>query len=238
MAQLLGYRSPRLIAMIEKGQRAPSVEFLDRLGRAAGLSAKQGEYLKLLAKKPTADLPQKLESLRREGRQTPRFPEETLRRMAEWQNFVLMQLFIANKGAANSAENLRRRLKAEISVAEIEASRRLLEDLGVIQADGDGYKLGLSELHATQEDTPSKARQDHHLAMMDRAREAMRTDLMDQRDFNSYTFRASPERMPEMKQDIHEFIVKMSSKYWDKNSADVLQLNVQLFSHTRFGGKP
>lgn len=233
LAQLLGYRSPRLIAMIEKGQRAPSDEFLTRLATKAALTTKQREYLELLARKKDPALPEKLETLRKESREPRVFPEETFRFMSDWRNMVLLQLFLTSKGENLKPERLKKRLKADLSVGDIEKSLELLLRLGVIAPQDDGYVFVPAELQATQDNIPSKARQDHHLAMMEQAKEALHRDLFDQRDMNSYTFRAPADRLQEMKSDVLEFLIKMNSKYHTKDARDVFQLNIQLFSHTR-----
>lgn len=231
LSKVLGYKSPRLIAMIEKGQRAPSPEFIERLGEKAGFTTTEQEYLRLL----TRPKEERLDELRKRHRTPAIISNDIFRMMSEWQHLVLMQLFAVVR--PYDAAKVRARLKRDLSVAQIEDSLKLLLDLGILKPDGDGFAVSQSGLQFTQDNMPSKAKQNHHAEMMERSRDAMKTDLMADRDFKSYTFRANPDRIDEMKRDLVEFIMVMSSKYWDDDAQDVFQLNLQLFKHTRPGDR-
>ena len=94
----------------------------------------------------------------------------------------------------------------------------------------------LNRLHEVQESTydiPSKAIQLHHSQMMDRAQEALKTDSVLEREFQSNTFKMHPEKIDQAKKRLRDFFDEFIHEFHDDQADAIFQANLQMFQHTR-----
>jgi uncharacterized protein (TIGR02147 family) len=104
--------------------------------------------------------------------------------------------------------------------------------LDLIQRNITTGKLEVVHAVSTPNDLPSQALVQHHLGMIDRAREALEEQKVADRCFMGLTLRADAKQTANVKRDIAQFIEMMNEKYAVEDASRVYQLNVQYFEHT------
>jgi len=239
-ARRLGHSSPSLLSMVLKGDRTPSDELLDKLISELKLSRAEGNFLRLKVK---------LERLDRKGKSSQEIRDEIenlvrsvgkVRRqvvglsqfesVAQWYCMVVKQL-IATEGFVEDADWVCKRLRGKVRPHQVKKAIEHLLALGTLERGDDG-RLSVSHAISTPTEIPSPAIVQHHLGMLDRAREALEEQKVPERCFMGLTLRADAARIDQVKKDVAEFIEMMNEKYASEQASQVYQLNVQYFEHT------
>lgn len=239
-ARRLGHSSPSLLSMVLKGDRTPSDELLEKLILELKLPRSEANFLRLKVK---------LERLERKGKSSQEIREEIesliksvgkVRRqvvglsafesIAQWYCVVIKQL-IATGDFIEDHEWVCRRLRNKVRPHQVKKAIEHLLALGTIHRTEEGL-LAVTHAVSTPSEIPSPAIVQHHLGMIDRAREAIEEQKVPDRSFMGLTMRADANKMTEVKKDIAEFIEMMNEKYAVEESSRVYQLNVQYFEHT------
>ena len=232
-ADLLGYKSPRSIAMVLKGQRSPSQEMITQIAQVAQLNAKEILYLQLLVKRSQyenkksetpSEITQKIEKLRPAKKSTHKMEDEVFKYISEWYHLPLMMYLIKNREIPDFSE-VSDFFQNKVSPEKLQTAYFRMRDLNI-----------LSRLHEVQESTfdiPSKAIQLHHSQMMDRAQEALKNDSVHDRDFQSNTFKMKPEKLDLAKKRLRDFLDEFILEFHDDQADAIFQTNYQMFQHTR-----
>lgn len=235
----LGYRSPSLLTMIIKGKRLPSFEFCEKISYNLGLNDKERRYFQLLVQHSkqiekgasTEITLHELSKISGKSEHTIKLSEFEF--ISDWQFLVLKQL-IKTKGFRENPEWISRRLNRKISPANVKKSIEKLVELGIFGRNKAGKLTLKRERLETVNDIPSPALKNHHLAMIDRAKEALVEQSVENRQFNSMTFRMDSDKKAEAKEKILQFIYEFNEEYGkEKAGGEVYQLNLQLFSHEK-----
>lgn len=240
-ARRLGHSSPSLLSMVLKGDRTPSDELLDKLIEELKLSRSEANYLRLKVK---------LERLERKGKSSEELRDEIdslvksvgkVRRqvvglsafesIAQWYCVVIKQM-IALGDFVEDADWVCRRLRQKVRPHQVKKAIEHLLALGTIQRNAETGRLEVVHAVSTPTEIPSPAIVQHHLGMIDRAREALEEQKVADRCFMGLTLRADAKHMSEVKKEIAQFIEMMNDKYAVEDAGRVYQLNVQYFEHT------
>ncbi|MGZ3693744.1 MAG: DUF4423 domain-containing protein [Bdellovibrionota bacterium] len=239
-AKKLNYRSPRSIAMVLKGQRLPSEDLVLAFSSDLNHSETERRYFELLVRKekyrgnvPKA-VAEELQKLNPKLIRRKAIDTEVFSYVSGWHHYVIRQLFSV-PGFDGSAEWIAKRLGDKLTKEDIEASLNLLERLKLIERDAGSGKLRLasgSESLITMEDIPSTAVRKHHVEQMEQAKDALQRQQMTEREFNCLTLRVSRSKLPQIKKAIREFRDKFDKDFYEDDSKDVCQLNLQFFFHT------
>jgi uncharacterized protein (TIGR02147 family) len=241
-AKKLNYRSPRSIAMVLKGQRLPSEDLVLAFSHDLTHSENERRYFELLVRKekyrgsvPKAIVDELQKLNPRLIRRRP-LDAEVFSYVSAWHNYVILQLFSTPGFRTCKAEDCVRwvheRLGAKITEEDVEASIALLERLRFVEKEGGRYRLSASDPLIAIEEIPSAAGRKHHNEQMDQAKDALQRAPMAEREFTCLTLRASRSKLPEIKKAIREFRDKFDKDFFDDQSDDVCQLNLQFFFHT------
>jgi uncharacterized protein (TIGR02147 family) len=239
-AKKLNYRSPRSIAMVLKGQRLPSEDLVMAFSSDLNHSETERRYFELLVRKEkykgnvpkvVADELLKLnpKMIRRKAIDT-----EVFSYVSGWHHYVIRQLF-STPNFQGTPDWIAARLGDKLTKEDVEASLNLLERLQLIERNPENGKLRLatgSESLITMEDIPSAAVRKHHNEQMEQAKDALQRQPMTEREFTCLTLRVSRSKLPAIKKAIREFRDKFDKDFYDDNSKDVCQLNLQFFFHT------
>ncbi|MFP5457888.1 MAG: TIGR02147 family protein [Bacteriovoracia bacterium] len=239
-ARRLGHSSPSLLSMVLKGDRTPSDELLDKLISELKLSRSESNFLRLKVK---------LERLERKGKSSQEIRDELdllirsvskVRRkvmslsafesIAQWYCVAIKQL-IATSGFVEDHDWICRRLRNKVRPHQVKKAIEHLLALGTVQRNEEG-RLVVAYAVTTPTEIPSAAIVQHHLGMLDRAREALEEQKVAERSFMALTLQADPAKIDDVKKDIADFIELMNEKYSAADAARVYQLNVQFFEHT------
>lgn len=241
-AKKLNYRSPRSIAMVLKGQRMPSEELVIAFSQDLGHSENERRYFELLVRKEKykgavpQSIAEELQKLNPKLIKRKPLDAEVFSYVSSWHYCVILALFHTPDFSACKAENcvewIHGRLGKKISKQEVEESIQLLEKLKFIVKHGDRYELAEQDPLIAIEEVPSAAGRKHHAEQMEQAKEALQRAPMAEREFSCLTFRASRSKLPELKKAVREFRDKFEKEFFEENSNDVCQLNVQFFFHT------
>lgn len=243
-AKKLNYRSPRSIAMVLKGQRLPSEDLVLAFSNDLSHSENERRYFELLVRKekyrgnvPKA-IVEELQKLNPKLIRRRALDAEAFSYVSAWHNYVILQLFSTPGFRACKAEDcvawVYKRLGAKITKEDVEASISLLERLKFIEKEGGSgaYKLSAEDPLIAIEEIPSAAGRRHHNEQMEQAKDALQRAPGNEREFTCLTFRASRSKLPEIKKAIREFRDKFDKDFFDDQSEDVCQLNMQFFFHT------
>jgi uncharacterized protein (TIGR02147 family) len=237
-AKKLNYRSPRSIAMVLKGQRLPSEDLVLAFSNDLGHSENERRYFELLVRKEKHkdNVPKAIseELLKLNPRLVRRKPldGEIFTYVSAWQNYVIGQFF-QMPGFSGDADQIVKRLGGKLTREQVDSSLQLLEKLKLIERDPQtGLLRTATDPLITREDTPSAAVRRHHVEQMDQAKAALHDQPMLEREFNCLTIQVDRKRLPEIKKFIREFRDKFQKDFFDANSEDVSQLNLQFFFHT------
>lgn len=238
-AKKLAYRSPRSIAMVLKGQRLPSEDLILAFSTDLSHSENERRYFELLVRKEKhrGNVPNAItdELLKLNPRLIRRksLDAEVFSYVSGWHHYVIGQLF-QTPGFKDDPEWIAKRLGGKLTKEDVQASLQLLEKLNFIRRNPETNKLELSnsEPLIAMEEIPSAAGRKHHFEQMDQAKDALQTQPMSDREFTCLTLRVSRKKLPEIKKAIREFRDKFDKDYFDEDSEDVCQLNLQFFFHT------
>ncbi len=244
LAKVLGYSSPRTVAMAWEGQRPLSKPLLEKIRLKAQLSPKQYVYLELLAsvdknKKLLIDSAPQMQELKMLSKKykSRRVDERIFSLISKTEHILLHQMLQGKRSVAIG--DLKDKIRKPISKVEIEKAIENLLALKLLTYDQEtGRFQEVSENLMVGQDVPSKAIQKYHQEMLDLAEKALTEQLVSDRDFNCHTFRFDRQRLTEAKDFISQFIEEFNERFQSPDSDDVYQLNLQLFSQTKPGSSP
>jgi uncharacterized protein (TIGR02147 family) len=236
----LGYKSPRSVAMVIKGQRVPSSDLIEAFAQDLKLDAVRKRYFELLVLKDKhiqeglqiETLHGELRELNPKALSRKTLDESRLSPLADWHNLVVRQL-VAAPGFVEDAELIARKLRNKVSPEAIQQGISLMLRNGYLVRTREGV-LQLPDKNALQSpsDVPSRDIRVHHAAMMQRGVEALVEQKVEERFFMSVTLRISPKKFAEARSAVEEFCKGFNTKYSDESADRVHQLSLQFFEHT------
>lgn len=235
----LGYKSPRSIAMVLKGQRLPSHDMLDRISTHLQHSEAERRYLSLIVKLARANQKQQdprpilneLERLHPHdfGEQT--IDSKSFSYIAEWYHFAIKQLVDTRTFKPKPAW-IAKRLRSKISESNARKAMGVLETLGIIKKDNSGRFRVMKARITTSQGIPDQALRLHHKGMISRALEAVDEKDFANREITSVTLRIDPRKVDVAKKMIRTFRDEFHKQMEAKASEHVYQMNFQLFELT------
>lgn len=239
VASSIGYSSPSLLSMVINGRRHPSDDLCEALARAWSLSLRERAYLRLLvrlgrARQQGLDPDPIVREMRRIAGHTPIqiCDDAAFAAIRDWHFVVIQQL----AGSAEFKEDpvwISRALRRKITPIQAQQALEKMLGLGILIRDPETGRLvcrpGRTE---TSHGVPSAAIRAHHAQMLERAKETINDRLPQERLLNGLTFKVSPQRVPELRERILEFLRSIDEEFSDPSSSSVHQLCVQQFEHT------
>lgn len=152
---------------------------------------------------------------------------ETFRIIADWYHLAILELFYL-KGFRPEPKWIAKALKIKVSAAR-DALDRLLK-VGMIEKTTDGYRVK-EDFTFVGNSVPSDAVRLFHKQLLEKARQAIFTQAIDERDLNSTILSMRKHDLPELKKMIREFAAQASSKVSGKADRDsVYCLAIQCFA--------
>jgi uncharacterized protein (TIGR02147 family) len=232
LSRKLGYSSDRGLGMVLKGQRAMSSDMQVRIAKFLRLSAKEAMHLQALVRKDTvcADAKHsraKVKSISSEHLH-PFVPSYSLA--------VIDILWI--QGKALNLEDIRQRLRMEVSFAEIESCVNGLVEGGYLKRESGGFYRTLREEEyiETTSDIPSQAIRAIHCAQLERAQAALHLESVLDREFLAKTLIVSRSQIPAVKRLIREKLEELAEEIaleTPNGEATVAQLNMQFYLQSK-----
>lgn len=239
LTKKLGYRSPRLVSMVLKGQRQASPDFVRTCAKSFRLNARETAYLELLARRDRARarggdthaLDVELSSMALQILPKTALPLEVLRSLSSWAFYPVEQLCFENEPI--DPERIAKALRNKISPEKVMEILAGLAGAGLLERVPRGYvKRKGQHFRPAGDDVPSAVIARVHVEYMQRAVEALVEGAFQKRAFRALTLRMDPARLNEARADITAFIETFDAKYSQETSRDVFQCNLQLFALT------
>jgi len=240
-AKRLGYKSPRSIGMLLNGQRFPNEVQLRALTKDLGLGLREAQYFRLLVErerlvskaKSTFDVDLKIKFLLDQVKNVIHMNHEHFSYIANWYFLPLRKWLELNSGSKNLSD-VAKAFRGKLQTSEIERAFEVMAKLGLIEMQTDSA-LPKSKTMArikTSLDRPSHANRLHHIQMMQKATESLGDLPVNEREFNSWTFKMTPSHLEELKVKIREWGENLTNQVPD-HKAEIFQLSVQCFPHTQ-----
>ena len=236
----LGYRSPRSIAMVIKGQRLPSATLVSRLSQDFKLNDREHRYFELLVEKARrekrganlGDTLQQLQLLRGEESHGRLLSADQFSWIAEWYHYVLRQL-IVTKWFREDLPWIQKTLRHKISAVQIRDAIERMIALGLVGRNRQGHLI-LTEPHIkTTQNIPSEALRQHQKQMLQRALEAIDEQSLESRETTSVTIAIDSADFGAAVSAIRKFRDEFHVRFHKpKGGNAVFQLGLQFFEHT------
>ena len=238
-AQRLGYKSPRSFGMILKGERLPSEEMIFSLSKYLRLNLKKKNYIHLLVKLEKKRLKGTIEQvdldqLRKANPKNSSFREINLNQfnyISNWYYLPLRQFFI-HPFHETMIHTISSIFENTISTKQIEEAIKIMIEQGFLQRDHSGFiKIDRQGIN-TPSDISSNAIIKHHTEMLDQAKIHLKKDHVENREFQSLTFRCKDSDLKAAKEAIREFKEDFNKRFANDQGDEVFQLGIQFFKHT------
>jgi len=145
--------------------------------------------------------------------------------ISDWYHFALREL-VATKGFKADPAWIAKRLG--VSVEEASTALDRLTRLKLIEKKRGAWTK-TENLLATPSGVPSRALRHHHGQMIQKAKEALETQTVLERDITGITIPTHPENLEIVREEIKKFRRKMAELLESKNPSEVYQINIQVF---------
>lgn len=238
----LGYRSPSLLSMIATGKRLPSSEMLEELFSEWKVDTNLREIIRIrveiekrqIKNKPTFNLVEKLSKINKRTKYQT-FEIDTFNSIKDWHNLVL-QMMVGTPEFREDYVEISNRLKKKVTPTQVKKGIETLIKVGLIVRNPVTGSLEKNEpeLRETTHDIPSEAIREHHKGMINRALEEVDEGLVSERHLNSLTLRFNPNDTTTAKSFILNFVKDFNEKFYNSESNEIAQLNIQFFGHTQY----
>jgi uncharacterized protein (TIGR02147 family) len=237
-AKRLGLQGASSITKVIQGTREPGPAILERLISYFEFPASEGAYFRDLVALHKVKRDPWLSALMLEklARQVPegtrkKLDVETFSLVANWYVAAIREM-VRLDDFFEDPEWISKRLRFKVTPSDALRSIKLLVDAGLLKRD-EGGRLELSTAwYETTHDVPAEANRRYHDAMLEHAREALKTVDVAEREYTAGIFSISTRNLPKAKVMIREAVAKISSTLEEQAGDAVYSLQVQFFPVT------
>ena len=157
---------------------------------------------------------------------------DRFRLIADWYHYAILEM-TQLKDFRSDTDYICNRLGEGIQPDTVDAAIGRLLRLGLLTRSEEGeLKRTVNGKVYAESKVPSEALRRFHLQMMAKAREALKSQPRDQRDFSASTLTLRKSEVPQAKQVINRFHRDLSQLSAKGNGDDTFQFNVQMFKVT------
>jgi len=223
--------SPAYVTMILNGKKTINLNRAIEISQALKLSENEKQAL-LNATMQESGLDLQVKS-KLDRRDLTDLSEEQFTVIADWYHFAIMDL-VTTKDFKSDPKWIAKRLS--LRPLEVEMAIERLIKVGILKKVGNHLKKALNKVEFPTKLSLTAVRE-HHRQMMERAKEQLtKTDQksFESRMISSMTFAADMSRIEEARKRVMDFQQELANflSAGDECS-EVLQLNIQLFPHTK-----
>ncbi len=241
IAAKLGYKSIGHITWILQGKRNLTLKNADKFSSLLALNKKEDAYFKLLvcytnAKKhlDKKDYFEKLVSAQKSEQRV--VSREQIEYWSKWY-YSAMREVVAIHRISDDYKEASKLLVPRISPVEAEKALKLLEQLGFIAKDKQGFFRRVDKVISTNPEWGSLAVRQHQMDMLDLAKQGLENIPREERDISSITMSLSLERFEQvraMMQDFRQKLITLART--DSNPERVFQVGLQVFPLSKLPG--
>ena len=234
--------SPNYWGLVVSGKRNLSPLTVQKFSKAAGLEGKAALYFENLVyfnqSKRNEDREAYFERLQTlaQGQKSSAFQllATHVNMLSHWYVIAVREL-IGTKSFVEDEAIICKRLKNKIGKKEAREAIEILLTLGFVARNLETKKLIQSEPHINYKEAGANfAIRTFHEQFLDKAKESLQRDAIQDRNMTSTTLSMDWQRFSELKKEVEEFTKGICVKYGTpgENTDAVVQVNTQVFSLT------
>lgn len=228
-ARSIGFSSESGLNMVLTGKRNLRGPYLDKCVRNLRLSIQERLYFEALIR--SADMaPQSRKNLLREieilsGKWEPPANTGEIRLI----DYFLVQQILCLVGNFLSAEEVRSLFRYEISIEEIRSVLDWMREKGFV-ATKDGKYKAMKSVMTVKDEVPNVSLRRGHTDAFKIAEQALHSDPIEAREFQTYFFTIEKSRLGELKHRIKQMVLDVVSEFETETTAStVVQMHFHLF---------
>ncbi len=239
-----GFSSPNFLKLVIEGQRNVGPEALENFVRALRFKPQMADYFRALVRMNQAKTDEEkqhwFEELRRLIPNAKRrlLEAEGLKYLSHWLYPVIREM-VSLPEFRDDPYWIARRINGPATIPEISSALQFLKKEGYIQRRDDGTWEQQDNMVISSDEVKSLAIRNYHRQMVDLAKETLDILPVEEREFGALTFILPEEALDELKfrlksfrQELHSWAVQAAQ---DTRKDTVVQLNFQMFPHTKRG---
>lgn len=234
-----GFASPNFLKLVIEGRRNLSPESAARCSEALRLSKAEAEFFENLVRFGQARSPAaKSESARlimksRSFKKVHPLKQAEMSYYAKWYYIPIREL-VATKGFREDARWIAGRFHKPLSELDVRQALRDLEQLGLIERDGQGCLRQTHRNVSSGDDVTNSLIAQYHREMIDKGRESIDEIHRLEREISGTCITVSGETVAKIKNLIRDFRKEILALAEESQDPDqVYQLNFQLFPLVR-----
>ncbi|MCM2277471.1 MAG: DUF4423 domain-containing protein [Oligoflexia bacterium] len=217
--------SPGELSEVLRGKRSLSLRSALKAARALALNPEETRELVLLSQ---ADRGGALPPPDSRDARPRELTMDFFRIVSDWYCFAILNLSECT-GATLEPAYLARRLG--ISQAEARIALERLERVGLIERR-QGRLLPAPDYVISPSGIPSEAIRNYHSQILDKAKAALESQALEERDITGLGLAIDPRHLPAIKKELSEFQDRIAAKYSTGRKTEVYQLEIALFRLT------
>ena len=224
--------SPAFVSKLLRGEKDISMEKALSVAEKLGYNETQtAQFCQLvqIAKAKTPGLKDALGGSSNPDGEFAAVSLETFQVISDWYHYAILELATC-AGGELTGKLISERLG--ISIAEARAAMNRLIRVGLLKNTGGRWKKS-DPFIATPTDRPNRALRNFHTQMIEKAKVAIETQPVEERDITGTTLAISADKVELAKKEIRNFRRKMAKLLASSKPTEVYQLNVQFFALSR-----
>ena len=232
-----GFGSPNYLKLVMDGKRNLSAEAIGKFAKGLRLDAHESEYFRYTVEYNQCEsepkkrvYEAKLLYLRELFKVKTLIPE-LYDYYHEWYHAAIREV-IRNGECKNNPSDLGQHLVPTVGEEQVAASIALLKKLNFITEGTDGILNSVDNVEVDSSQA-SLAQKVYYEQMAELAAQSLYTQGPETQDFEAITLSIPPERVCELRSEIHSWLERLGAKSSHTPGDSVYQLNVQLFAMSR-----
>lgn len=214
--------SPGELSELLNGKRSLSPKALSKIVSRLGLSEAETKNLVFMAhlEKTGADF---------SSQEVTTLNETQFSMLSEWYYFAILNFLHLNASCVTILTMARR---LGLKFYQVKLAIEKLKEVGLVKQKGEKIQLNEKAVSSPRE-TPSRDIKKFHKQMLEKASHALELQEVSERHYEGITLPLDKNLLPEMKNEISEFIEKLLHKYArGKKRSEVYHLELALFRLT------
>jgi uncharacterized protein (TIGR02147 family) len=237
-SKLADIKAPNFLKLVIDGKKNLTIENIYKFAKALKLNKSEYEYFENCVKFNQSKNEeerymylQRMLKLRKNKLAVKFLDDRQYKSLSKWYYFVLREMVLLTD-FNDDPKWISKRLRGQMTTYEVEEAIQLLEEIHIIEKDGDRYRQ-VDDFVTSSDEVTSLLLRMFHREMIKKASEALSIIPIQEREYQAFTFVLKESMIPMMKQKIKEFIMSLAKEVSPLNEGeDVYQLNVQFFRHT------
>lgn len=225
-AKMLGLHAAELSELFH-GKRHLSLKSASKIKFALGLNNEETKYFfTIIENEKQKKLGIDLDFIESKNLNSAEISNEDFAKICEWYHFAILSL-TETRGFQWSARTISQRLG--ITIAQANLAMTDLQRAGLV----DLMTKNKSQIVKTTHNIPSQSIRHYHRQMLEKAIDALDSQPVHLRDFQSIGIAVDTKKIHQMKTELNHFTDRLIEKYHQSNTEQVYQLQLAFFQLTK-----